>query len=100
MIPCPNCKGLGNKSVWVEIGKSTRRIDCGWCRGERVIDPEAWIPYHPHRQRPKKYLDIKLKTGNIVVSQYPNGVHIGGFGDNDVEFVRLSKKDLLGHEQY
>lgn len=100
MIQCPNCEGKGFKVLWDDFPKTTKKIDCGWCLGNKTVDAQTWIPYHPHRQRPKKYLDISLKNGSIVTRRYPNGTHIGGYDDDDIEAVRISKKDLLGNEQY
>lgn len=41
---------------------------------------QPWVDYQPHRQRDKRFYDIKLRDGTIVECCWPNGVHFTPFG--------------------
>lgn len=43
-----------------------------------------WVPYQPHRQRDKKFYDIKLRDGTIVECCWPNGLHFTPMGGQQI----------------
>ncbi len=95
-MPCPECRGRGYVCLWngPKWNSPATRIDCGWCKGAKEIDPDVWVDYQPHRQRPKARLDIQLMDGTVLKRTWPNGLNFstnrGHISDMDVKCVRLS----------
>ena len=60
-----------------------------------------WVPYHTdaRKWRLKMLHDVKHKDGRIEYGVWPNGTHCGSFHDDDVEFIRISKKQF-GSKEY
>lgn len=109
---CPNCEGRGqlvSGPAW--LGSLSVMHQCGWCNGAKEIEQGAWIPYQPHRQRPKEFLDIKLDDGTVIVGCWPNadkfnlmmkqakGTRVPGeITDQMVAFVRIAEKHPMEGE--
>ena len=58
-----------------------------------------WVPYQTEadRFRLKMLHDVKTFDGQEAHGIWPNGDHCGPFKDEDVEFIRISKKQFT-HE--
>ena len=57
-----------------------------------------WVPYQTDAKqyRLKLLHDVKTFDGREAFGVYPNGESMGPFKDNEVEFIRISKKQF-GH---
>lgn len=104
IIKCPNCEGDGHISVWDVFPVSHKKIECGWCKGSKVVEHTAWFEYQPHRQRPKLMLDVRLREGREVTRCWPNALAFhpmfgtpagvsGKLSDHRVTHVRISDPD-------
>ena len=53
-----------------------------------------WVPYHGEnkKRRLKMFHDVKTFDGRTAEGVWPNGDHCGPFKDDDVEFIRISRK--------
>lgn len=70
---------------------------------KELIDEESpysfylhqWVPYQTeaNRKRLKMNHDVKNFNGDIEYNVWPNGSHCGTFKDEDVEFIRLSRRE-------
>lgn len=58
-----------------------------------------WVPYQTdaRRWRLKMQHDVKTFDGREAHGIWPNGDHCGPFKDEEVEFIRISRKQL-GYE--
>lgn len=101
IIKCPNCEGHGHIDVWDVFPTTMKPIECGWCKGAKVIDHLQWFDYQPHRQRPKMMLDVRLRDGKEVNKCWPNALTFnpmfgipdgvnGKLSDHRVTHVRIS----------
>lgn len=56
-----------------------------------------WVPYQEDakRWRLKMCHDVKHFDGRIEYGVWPNGTHCGSFRDDEVEFIRISKKQFM-----
>lgn len=104
LVKCPNCGGHGVVSHWMEFGLRLVRETCGWCQGRFMIDRTAWIPFQPHRQAPREFLDVRLVDDVEVINcwhaethwtpmgeQRDGEVFVGPITDDRVAYVRMSK---------
>lgn len=55
-------------------------VDQCWKETKARWNIKPWVDYQPHRQRDKRFYDIKLRDGTIVEACWPNGVHFTPFG--------------------
>ncbi len=57
-----------------------------------------WVPYQPedeaHHWRLKMEHDVKHFDGRIEYNVWPNGRSCGSFSDDEVEFIRISRKQF------
>ena len=60
-----------------------------------------WVPYHTdaRRWRLKMLHDVRTFDGREAFGIWPNGQHCGPFRDEEVEFIRISRKQLCGEWQ-
>ncbi|RZJ07655.1 MAG: hypothetical protein EOP39_15740 [Rubrivivax sp.] len=58
-----------------------------------------WVPYQSdaRRYRLKMLHDVRAFDGREAHGVWPNGSHCGPFLDSEVEFIRISRKQL-GYE--
>lgn len=57
-----------------------------------------WVPYQTDAKqwRLKMLHDVKTFDGRVAYGVYPNSTFIGPFKDEEVEFIRISKKQYHG----
>ena len=99
MIICPECNGVGFHKGSEDL-TGTVHYECAWCHGTKEIDPDKWVDYQPHQQRPKQFCDIELRDGTIIEGCWPNADTFtqmvepfkGQFKDYQVVKVKLSKR--------
>lgn len=99
-------------TVWDKFPDTLKNIECMWCHGAKEIDPDAWVPYQPHQQRPKRFCDITLRDGTVMENCYPNGdaffpsgkqqpgvKFVRRVADYRVTHVRVTRQEILDEQE-